>query len=65
MKGHSHVDNRHDWFADHLSTLLAALLAIRTEHGGDFRLDQLLLAMAHQLRDQLPGGAAIQKRRQA
>ncbi len=35
-------------------------MAISTEYGGDLQLDQLLQAMAHQLRDQLPGSAAIQ-----
>jgi hypothetical protein len=33
---------------------------IGTEHSGDLQLDQLLQAVANQLRDQLPGRAAIQ-----
>ncbi len=40
--------------------LLAALVAIGAEDGGDLQLDQLLQTMAHQFRDQLPGTAAIQ-----
>jgi len=40
--------------------LLGALMAVRTEHGGDLQLDQLLQAVAGQLGDQLPGGAAIE-----
>jgi len=34
-------------------------MPIGTEHGGDFQLDQLLQAVAGQLRDQLLGCAAI------
>ena len=41
-------------------TILTAFMAIGTEHGGDLQLDQLLQAMAHQFREQLPGAAAIQ-----
>ena len=40
--------------------LLGALMAVRTEHGGDLQLDQLLQAVAGELGDQLPGAAAIQ-----
>ncbi len=40
--------------------LLAALVAIGTEHRCDLELNQLLQAVANQFRDQLPGGAAIQ-----
>ena len=40
--------------------LLRALMAIGTEHGGDLQLDQLLQAMAGQLGNQLPSGAAIE-----
>jgi len=40
--------------------LLAAFVAIGTEHGGNLELDQLLQAVAHQLGDQLTGCAAIQ-----
>jgi hypothetical protein len=40
--------------------LLAALMAVSTEHGSDLQLDQLLQAMAGQLGDQLPGAAAIE-----
>jgi hypothetical protein len=43
---------------------VGALMALGTEHGGNLQLDQLLQALAGQLRDQLPGGAAIQERRQ-
>jgi hypothetical protein len=39
---------------------LAALVAVGPEHGGDLQLDQLLQAVARQLGDQLPSGAAIQ-----
>jgi hypothetical protein len=35
-------------------------MAIGTQYGGDLQLDQLLQAVTHQFRDQLPGGAAIQ-----
>jgi hypothetical protein len=37
-------------------------VAVGTEHGGDLQLDQLLqaVAVAHKLRDQLPGAAAIE-----
>ena len=35
-------------------------MAIRTEHGGDLQLHELLQAVACQLGDQLPGCAAIQ-----
>jgi hypothetical protein len=35
-------------------------VAVGTEHSGDLQLDQLLQAMAGQLGDQLPSGAAIQ-----
>jgi len=35
-------------------------MAIGTEHGGDLRLNELLQAVARQLRDQLTGSAAIQ-----
>jgi hypothetical protein len=34
-------------------------MALNTEHGGNLQLDQLLQAVAHQLRDQLPSCAAI------
>jgi hypothetical protein len=40
--------------------LLGALMAVRTEEGGDLQLKQLLQAMACQLGDQLTGAAAIQ-----
>ena len=40
--------------------ILAAFVAIGTEHGGDLQLDQLLQAVTHQLGDQLPSCAAIQ-----
>jgi hypothetical protein len=40
--------------------LLAALVALCTEHGSDLQLNQLLKAMAHQFGDQLPSCAAIQ-----
>jgi len=36
------------------------VVAIGTEHSGNLQLDQLLEAVAHQLGDQLPCGAAIQ-----
>ena len=39
--------------------LLGALMAISAEHGRGLQLDQLLQSAAHQLRDQIPGGAAI------
>jgi hypothetical protein len=42
------------------TALLGALMAIGAEYGGDLQLDQLLQAMACQLRDQLPGRAAIE-----
>ena len=35
-------------------------MAASTQHGGDFQLDQLLQAVAGQLRDQRTGAAAIQ-----
>ena len=35
-------------------------MAIGTEHGGNLQLNQLLQAVARQLRDQLHGCAAIQ-----
>jgi len=35
-------------------------MPIGTEHSGDLQLDQLLQAMAGQLVDQLPSGAAIE-----
>jgi hypothetical protein len=35
-------------------------MAIGAEHGGHLKLNQLLQAVAHQLRDQLPSTAAIQ-----
>ena len=35
-------------------------MAIGTEHGSDLQFDQLLQAVAHQLRDELPGSASIQ-----
>ena len=35
-------------------------MAISAEYGGNLQLDQLLQAMAHQLGDQFPGGAAIE-----
>ncbi len=35
-------------------------MTLGAEHGGNLQLDQLLEAMAHQLRDQLAGTAAIQ-----
>jgi hypothetical protein len=40
--------------------LLCALVPVRTEEGGKLQLDQLLQAMAGQLRDQFPGAAAIE-----
>jgi hypothetical protein len=40
--------------------LLRAPMAIGTEHSGDLQLDQLLQAMAGQLGNQLPSGAAIE-----
>ena len=40
--------------------ILAALVALSTEHGSDLQLNQLLQAMAHQFRDQLSGSAAIE-----
>ena len=40
--------------------LLGALMAIGTDHGGGLQLDQLLQPVAGQLRDQLPGAAAIE-----
>ena len=40
--------------------VLAALMALRAEHGSDLQLDQLLQAVAHQLGDQFPCSAAIQ-----
>jgi len=40
--------------------LLGALVALCADHGGDLQLDQLLQAVAGQLGDELPGGAAIQ-----
>jgi hypothetical protein len=42
------------------AAFLAALMPIGTEHSGDLQLDQLLQAMAGQLGDQLPSGAAIE-----
>jgi hypothetical protein len=39
-------------------------MAIGPEHSGNFQLNELLQAVTDQLRDQLPGGAAIQQRRQ-
>ena len=40
--------------------VLTAFIAISAEHGGNLQLNQLLQAVAHQLRDQLPSTAAIQ-----
>jgi hypothetical protein len=34
-------------------------VALGAEHGRNLQLDQLLQAVAHNLRDQLPGRAAI------
>ena len=42
------------------NALLRSLMAFGSEHGSDLQLDQLLQAMAHQLGDQVAGGAAIQ-----
>jgi hypothetical protein len=42
------------------NTLLRAFMAIGAEHGSDLQLNQLLQAVAHQFRDQLPRCAAIQ-----
>jgi len=39
---------------------LSALMAISTKYGGDLKLDQLLQAVAHQLRNELPGSVSIQ-----
>ena len=39
---------------------LHELTALDTEHGSDLQLDPLLQAVAGQLRDQLPSGAAIE-----
>ena len=39
--------------------LVGALMALSTKEGGNLQLDQLLQAMACQLRDQFPGAAAI------
>jgi len=35
-------------------------MAICADHGRGLKLDQLLQSAAHQLRDQLSGGAAVQ-----
>ena len=43
-----------------VDTLLAALMAISTNDGRGLQLDQLLQAVAGQLRDQLPGAASIE-----
>ena len=40
--------------------LLGALMAVRTEEGGNFQLDQLLQAMAGEFGDQFTGAAAIE-----
>lgn len=40
--------------------LISAVMALRTQHSSDFQLDQRLQAMAHQLRDQIPGCTVIQ-----
>jgi hypothetical protein len=40
--------------------LLGAFMAVGTQKGGKLELNQLLQAMAGQLRDQFPGAAAIQ-----
>jgi hypothetical protein len=40
--------------------LLGALMAVRTEQGGNFQLDQLLQAMAGEFGDQFTGAAAIE-----
>ena len=43
---------------------LGPLMAVRTKEGGNLQLDQLLQAMACQLRDQLSGTTAIEQRGQ-
>ena len=40
--------------------LLGALMAVRTEEGGNFQLDQLLQAMAGEFGNQFTGAAAIE-----
>ncbi len=40
--------------------LLGALVPVRSEEGSKLQLDQVLQAVAGQLRDQLPGTAAIE-----
>jgi hypothetical protein len=40
--------------------LVGALVALSAEHGSDHQLDQLLQAVAHDLRDQLTGTDAIE-----
>ena len=40
--------------------IVIALVALGAEHGSNLQLDQLLQAMAHDLRDELPGRAAIE-----
>ena len=40
--------------------LVGALVAISAEHGGNLKLNQLLQAVAHQFRDELPSCAAIE-----
>ena len=40
--------------------LVGSLMALSTKEGGNLQLDQLLQAMACQLRDQFPGAAAIE-----
>lgn len=41
-------------------TIVTALVALGAEHGSNLQLDQLLQAVAHDLRDELPGRAAIE-----
>jgi len=41
-------------------SLVTALVALGAEHGSNLQLDQLLQAVADDLRDQLPGRAAIE-----
>ena len=40
--------------------IVTALVALGAEHGRNLQLDQLLQAVAHDLRDELPGRAAIE-----
>ena len=48
------------WDADVANALLRSLMAFGSGHGSDLQLDQWLQDMAHQLGDQVAGGAAIQ-----